>query len=75
MLYRVENIVIKGEIACYKQFLLFAQFFPQLYTFRAALCGNGLIPYQITKFQYLLEEYLDYQLNVFEIMRFMFEIL
>ena len=27
---RVENIVGKGEIACYKQFLLFSQCFPQL---------------------------------------------
>ena len=25
--YRVENIVRKGEIACYKQFLLFSQCF------------------------------------------------
>ena len=31
--YRVENIVRKGEIACYKQFLLFSQCFPQLYIF------------------------------------------
>ena len=37
----VENIVRKGEIACYKQFLLFSQCFPKLYLF-AALCGNGL---------------------------------
>ena len=28
--YRVENFVRKGEIACYKQFLLFSQCFPQL---------------------------------------------
>ena len=26
----VENIVEKGEIACYKQFLLFPQCFPKL---------------------------------------------
>ena len=32
---RVDNIVIKGEIACYKQFLLFSQSFPQLYIFGA----------------------------------------
>ena len=40
----VENIVRKGEIACYKQFLLFLRF-PQLYIFSASkcgLCGNGL---------------------------------
>ena len=28
--YRVENIVRKGEIACYKQFLIFSRCFPQL---------------------------------------------
>ena len=32
--YWVENIVKKKEeIACYKQFLLFSQSFPQLYIF------------------------------------------
>ena len=35
----VENIVRKGEIACYKQFLLFSQCFPQLYIFSASKCG------------------------------------
>ena len=29
----------KGEIACYKQFLLFSQCFPQLYIFSASKCG------------------------------------
>ena len=43
--YRVENIVRKGEIACYKQFLLFSQCFPQLCIFNAALCGNELYMY------------------------------
>ena len=46
MSYRVENIVRKGEIACYKQFLLFSQSFLQLYISllhqNAALCGIGL---------------------------------
>ena len=44
MPYRVDNIVRKGEIACYKQFLLFSQYFPWVYIFsqNAALCGNGL---------------------------------
>ena len=37
--YRVENIVRKGEIACYKQFLLFTQCFPQQYIFSASKCG------------------------------------
>ena len=36
---RVENIVRKGEIACYKQFLLFSQCFPQLYIFSASRWG------------------------------------
>ena len=38
--YRVENIVRKGEIACYKKFLLFLQCFPQLYIFGASKCGT-----------------------------------
>ena len=37
--YRVENIVRKGGIAFYKQFLLFSQCFPQLYIFSASDCG------------------------------------
>ena len=37
-----ENIVRKGEIACYKQFLLFSRSFPQLYIFSVALYVNGL---------------------------------
>ena len=37
--YRVENIVRKREIACYKQFLLFSQCFPQLYILGASKCG------------------------------------
>ena len=44
--YRVENMVRKGESACYKQFFLFSHCFP-IYTSlvcqNAALCGNGLI--------------------------------
>ena len=39
ILYRVENIVRKGEIACYKQFLLFSQCFPQLYILSALKWG------------------------------------
>ena len=42
-------MVQKGEIACYKQFLLSSQCFPQLYIFgalnygkNAVLCGSGL---------------------------------
>ena len=37
--FRVENIVRNGEIACYKQFILFSQFFS---TAIYLLCGNGL---------------------------------
>ena len=37
--HMVENIVRKGEVACYKQFLLFSQCFPQLYVFSASKCG------------------------------------
>ena len=36
MKYRVENIVRKGEISCYKQLLLFSQCFLQLHI----LCGK-----------------------------------
>ena len=38
-MYRVEKIVRKGEIACYKQFLLFSLCFPQLYIFSASKSG------------------------------------
>ena len=37
--YRVENIVRKGKIACYKQVLLFLQYFPQLYIYSASNCS------------------------------------
>ena len=46
--YRVENIVRKGEIAWYKQFLLFSQCFPQLYIFSASKCvivGGNVLKY------------------------------
>ena len=43
MPYRVENIVGKEEIACYKQFLIFSQCFPSdMVCQNAVLCGNGL---------------------------------
>ena len=38
MPYRVENIVRKGEIAGYKQFLLLSQCFLQLYILSASKC-------------------------------------
>ena len=37
--YTVDNIKRKGEIACYKQFLLFSHCFLQLYIFSASKCG------------------------------------
>ena len=52
MPYRLENNLIKGEMACYMPFLLFSQWFPFLtmvstaiYIYvrkNAALCGNGI---------------------------------
>ena len=45
MPYRVENILRKEKIACYKQFPIFSQCYPQLYLIsrqNAALCGKGL---------------------------------
>ena len=39
MPYRVENIVRKGEIACYKQFLNFSQCFSQVYVYSVSKCG------------------------------------
>ena len=41
----VDSIVRKGEIARYKQCLLFSKCFPQLYIFSVSKCGiagNGL---------------------------------
>ena len=35
----IENIVRKGEIACYKQFLLFSQCFLHLNIFGVSKCG------------------------------------
>ena len=46
--YRIENIVRKGEIACYKQFLLSLRCFHSYVSLvrqNGALCGNGLICY------------------------------
>ena len=37
--YRAEKIVKKGEIDCYKQYLLFSQCFPQLYILNVLICG------------------------------------
>ena len=42
MLYRVENIVRKGEIACYKQFFFLTMFSTALVRQNVALYGNGL---------------------------------
>ena len=45
-IYRVENIVRKGEIACYKHPFL-TMFYISLERQNAALCGNGLTLYHI----------------------------
>ena len=46
MPHKVENLVRKGENACYKQFVLFSQFFftasKSLVDQNLALCANGL---------------------------------
>ena len=45
---------MKGEIACYKQFLLFPLCFPQLYIFsvpNVVLCGNELKTLNATDFK------------------------
>ena len=46
MPYKVGNIVRRGEIACYRQFLLFSQFlfhtYLSLVSQNVAMCGNGL---------------------------------
>ena len=39
---QVENTVGEGEIARYKQFLLFPQFFQKACFPGVSLCGNGL---------------------------------
>ena len=44
MPYRVENIVRKEEIACYEQFLIFSQCFPQLYILTAS---KGVIVWEL----------------------------
>ena len=40
----MENIVKKGEIACYKQFIFLTMFSTAIYLscVNAALCGDGL---------------------------------
>ena len=48
---RIEDIVRKGEIACYKPFLLFSLSFPQLYNFIVSECGTGLTLYQMKLFK------------------------
>ena len=50
MPYRVENI-LKKEIVCYKQFLLFSQCFPQLYIFSEAKCVREVMGKLFTKRQ------------------------
>ena len=45
LLIRVENIVSKGEIPCFEQFLLLSQCFQKLSATeaqKASICGKGL---------------------------------
>ena len=62
----------KGEIACYKQFLLFSQFFLHLYIFlvcqNAALCGNGLNDLQEVSVQGYEKQCLDLEFLPFPTM-------
>ena len=71
MPYRVENIVRKGEIACYKQFLLFSQCFPQvsksLARQNASLCGTSLTNVKdLSRFK----EFAEDRLNVIKMMKY-----
>ena len=43
----------KGEISCYKQFLLSSQCFPQLYLISASKCGSLVMDYPFPKRQIL----------------------
>ena len=52
---QVENTVGKGEIACYKQFLLFSSVFKRLVSPRrqkVSLCGNGLNHFVIARLRW-----------------------
>ena len=53
MPHRVENMVRKGEIACYKQFLLFSQCFLQLYIEKVTLQILGQKVYKNTEKSFL----------------------
>ena len=58
MPFREENIMRKGEIACYTQFLLFSQCFPKLSLVRqnAVLSGNGLKTLGKMRFENIIEK-------------------
>ena len=52
--YTVENIVRKGEIACYKQFLHFSQCFPHLYIFSVPKCG--IVRLRVNKVEFIMRK-------------------
>ena len=61
---RARNIVRKGEIACYKQFLLFSQCFHtylSLVRQNAALCGMGITLSQTSPGFYVSVEYKSFE--------------
>ena len=53
-------MVKKGEIAYYKQFLLFSQCFPELYIFSASKCG--IVWYWVKLFTWMIR-FLSHQYN------------
>ena len=78
MPYRVENIVRKGEIACYKQFLFFSQCFPSYISLvrqNAVLCGNGFTLFQTTNFLdvAILKVFADNKLYLAKMTIFLFD--
>ena len=56
MPYKVDNIVRKGEIACYKQLLFFSQCFPQFYI----VCENAASTIQYQEKMTLENKALEY---------------
>ena len=65
----------KGEIACYKRFLLFSQCFPQLYIISASnvvLCGNSLPNDNILE-KFKLKGIADNKIKVLKIIIFAFD--
>ena len=60
--------MIKGEIACYKQFLLFSQCFPQSYIFSASKFNP--LPNDKILDWFKLKAFTDDKINVTEKLKF-----